>query len=152
MMGTSCKKHTSGGNKTLYRGYLKSLVLRGRFANRPYNSTQDNWLSPLTKASCLSCYYSLIHYLKVVPSQLVIELQALSFVGTSYKLAPAGEKKRGKLMLSPSLVSSPILSSSIFNYTSKIECTPYPKRPEKSLSENQRRSISRGITPLRKSM
>ena len=90
--------------------------------------------------------------LKVALSQLVIELQALGIVGTSYKLAPAGEKKRGKLMLSLSLVSSPILSSSIFNYTSKIECTPYPKRPEKSLSENQRRSISRGITPLRKSM
>ena len=64
--------------------------------------------------------------LKVALSQLVIELQALGIVGTSYKLAPAGEKKRGKLMLSPSLVSSPILSSSIFNYTSKIECTPYP--------------------------
>ena len=90
--------------------------------------------------------------LKVALSQLVIELQALGIVGTSYKLAPAGEKKRGKLMLSPSLVSSPILSSSIFNCTSKIECTPYPERPEKSLSENQRRSISRGITPLRKSM
>ena len=107
-----------------------------------YFSTAGNSMS-------LVPYRSLIHGLKVAPSQLVIELQALSMIGTSYKLAPAGEKKRGKLMLSPSLVSSPILSSSIFNCISRMECTPYPKRPEKSLSENQRRSILRGITPLR---
>ncbi|ERI61323.1 hypothetical protein HMPREF1551_02722 [Capnocytophaga sp. oral taxon 863 str. F0517] len=39
-------------------------------------------------------YHSLIHCLKVALSQLVIELQALSFVGTSYKKRASGEVLR----------------------------------------------------------
>ena len=39
-------------------------------------------------------YCSLIHGLKVVLSQLVIELQALSMIGTSYKKRDSGEVLR----------------------------------------------------------
>jgi len=41
-------------------------------------------------------YHSLIHGLKVVPSQLVIELQALGIVGTSCKKRASGGKEAWK--------------------------------------------------------
>ena len=60
-----------------------------------YHSSLVIFSTAGASVSLVSCC-SLIHCLKIAPSQLVIELQALSFVGTSYKKRASEGKEAWK--------------------------------------------------------